>query len=83
MRSARWISLILVLGLFCWGENTVMGAKQSAEALNKQIVKPAKCEYLLSLPKGYGENDQKWPLMLFLHGAGERGSDLNLVKKHG
>jgi predicted peptidase len=24
-----------------------------------------------------------WPLMVFLHGAGERGSDLNLVKKHG
>lgn len=25
----------------------------------------------------------KWPLMLFLHGAGERGEDLELVKKWG
>jgi predicted peptidase len=24
-----------------------------------------------------------WPLLVFLHGSGERGSDLNLVKKHG
>lgn len=24
-----------------------------------------------------------WPLMVFLHGAGERGTDLNLIKKHG
>ena len=26
---------------------------------------------------------QEYPLVLFLHGAGERGEDLNLVKKHG
>lgn len=24
-----------------------------------------------------------WPLLVFLHGAGERGADLDLVKKHG
>jgi len=40
--------------------------------------------YWLFLPEGYGqEKDQKWPLMLFLHGAGERGDDLELVKVHG
>ncbi len=39
-------------------------------------------QYLLFLPDGY--NEQKiWPLILFLHGAGERGDDLELVKKHG
>ena len=74
---------MLVLGLFCWGDNAVMGANQSAETLNKQIVKPVECQYLLSLPQGYGEKDRKWPLMLFLHGAGERGDDLNKVKVHG
>jgi predicted peptidase len=83
VRTVKWTFLIFVLGLFFWGENAVMGASQSAETLNKQIVKPLTCEYLLSLPKGYGEKDQQWPLMLFLHGAGERGSDLNLVKQHG
>lgn len=42
--------------------------------------------YLLFLPQGYGsaeKKDEKWPLMLFLHGAGERGDNLDLVKKHG
>ena len=24
-----------------------------------------------------------WPLLVFLHGSGERGTDLELVKKHG
>lgn len=40
--------------------------------------------YWLYLPGEYGvKKDQKWPLMLFLHGAGERGSDLAKVKVHG
>ncbi len=38
--------------------------------------------YLLYLPTGYEEKDS-WPLILFLHGAGERGDDIELVKKHG
>jgi predicted peptidase len=43
-----------------------------------------KLDYLLFLPKGYSDKaDQQWPLILFLHGAGERGSDLKLVTKHG
>jgi predicted peptidase len=39
--------------------------------------------YLFFLPAAYGQKEQKWPLLLFLHGAGERGDDLELVKKHG
>jgi len=41
-------------------------------------------EYWLFLPRDYGKETRKeWPLILFLHGAGERGDDLKLVKKHG
>lgn len=41
-------------------------------------------EYLLFLPEGYKKDDgKKWPLMLFLHGSGERGMVLDSVKKHG
>lgn len=38
--------------------------------------------FLLHLPQGYDQRDA-WPLLLFLHGAGERGDDLELVKVHG
>ncbi len=38
--------------------------------------------YLLYLPKEYDQKE-KWPLVLFLHGSGERGDDLELVKTHG
>jgi predicted peptidase len=40
--------------------------------------------YLLFLPKQVGSSStQRWPLVLFLHGKGERGDDLELVKVHG
>ncbi len=32
--------------------------------------------------KDYGQEQKKWPMILFLHGAGERGEDLRLVEKH-
>ncbi|RLI02892.1 phospholipase [Candidatus Bathyarchaeota archaeon] len=39
-------------------------------------------KYLLYLPDGYSD-EEKYPLLVFLHGAGERGDDLELVKIHG
>ena len=41
-------------------------------------------DYLLALPDGYADGaDKEWPLLVFLHGAGERGHDINMVKTHG
>src|SRR3954469_25020658 len=38
--------------------------------------------HLLYRPKGY-DDERRWPLIVFLHGAGECGDDLDLVKRHG
>lgn len=38
--------------------------------------------YIQYLPMDYNEN-RKYPLVFFLHGAGERGENLDLVAKHG
>jgi predicted peptidase len=41
-------------------------------------------KYWLYLPKGYEDDDNRtWPVILFLHGGGERGDDLDLVLLHG
>ena len=40
-------------------------------------------QYLLYLPPEYESTDEKYPLVIFLHGSGERGTDLSLVAKHG
>src|SRR5438445_10928165 len=43
-----------------------------------------KMDYLLFLPKRYeAKSEQRWPLILFLHGAGERGTDVWKVATHG
>lgn len=39
--------------------------------------------HILFTPRAYGAGEQSWPLMLFLHGAGERGSDLRKLRKYG
>jgi predicted peptidase len=56
----------------------------AARTLQKEVTVPMKLEYLLTLPKGYdADPDAKWPLLLFLHGAGESGADLKKVAVHG
>jgi predicted peptidase len=54
--------------------------KQQAQKLERTI--KVTMGYLLYLPKDYAQKDS-WPLLLFLHGAGERGDDLDRVKIHG
>ena len=39
-------------------------------------------KYLKYIPKDY-DSSKKYPLVLFLHGAGERGDDLDVAARHG
>lgn len=58
--------------------------KLQPQSFQREIRQVISGQYLLSLPQGYGEDAAKrWPMILFLHGAGERGDDLELVKVHG
>jgi predicted peptidase len=41
-------------------------------------------DYLLFLPKDYNpKSEKRWPLILFLHGSGERGTNVWKVATHG
>lgn len=44
---------------------------------------PKTYRYLLSTPENYDSKTESLPLIVFLHGAGERGVDINEVKIHG
>jgi predicted peptidase len=56
--------------------------KQVEQSL--EIPGQAAVGYLLYLPEDYDpQSDQKWPLMLFLHGRGESNGPLSLVAKWG
>ena len=51
--------------------------------LRKKLGAPP-MHYLIDLPAGYADDPTKrWPLVLFLHGSGERGDDLAKVRIHG
>ena len=57
---------------------------QKAHEFAAEVTRKVRLGYLVHLPAGYGKDPQKkWPLIFFLHGRGERGDDLELLKKHG
>ena len=57
---------------------------QIAQHFEAQITQTARLDYLLYLPPGYDDAPtQHWPLILFLHGADGRGSDVELVRRSG
>ncbi len=57
---------------------------QSHENYTADVTLKVRYPYLLSLPEGYAaDTEKKWPLIVFLHGSGERGDNLELLKKHG
>ena len=77
MRALLFVLVILVGPL----------AAAQAPAAGRQIPQPLDrggivLGYLLYLPDGYDEGAE-WPLVLFLHGSGERGDSLDLVALHG
>ena len=87
--SFRASILLLIMGFVCPPQaicqETAPIAKPTAGGqveMTFQTSDGAKVEYLLYLPKDYDEND-RLPLMLFLHGRGESNGPLSLVAKWG
>jgi predicted peptidase len=59
-------------------------SNQRAASFERQVTRTVSARYLVFLPEGYeADPAQRWPLLLFLHGAGERGTNLNSVAVHG
>jgi len=77
------LSMILLVGCACTSKSELKAGEQSNQKLVKEIKKIIQVQYLLYLPDDYGKEDNKWPLILFLHGVGERGDSLQKIKIHG
>jgi predicted peptidase len=71
-------ALLAVLGL-------ALALPALAKSRAKQLISTvtAKTRYLAFLPKSYSAKGPGVPLILFLHGSGERGKDLEKVKVWG
>ena len=66
---------LLAIPLF----NLTLNAQEIKAELKKEIKKEQKISYILDYPENV---KGKVPLMVFLHGSGERGDNLDLVKAH-
>ncbi|MFZ5495358.1 MAG: prolyl oligopeptidase family serine peptidase [Verrucomicrobiota bacterium] len=56
----------------------------TVDSFHRTITKTVGYTYLLSLPAGYDAGAKHtWPLLVFLHGAAERGADPWLVARNG
>src|SRR3972149_4552662 len=83
------VCLLSALSLFAFTSCTSMKAKSpttgalSPGKVTWRVTRGAEMRYLLYLPKNYDAKGGKtWPLVLFLHGAGERGTNLQRVAIH-
>jgi predicted peptidase len=77
--STYIITLIIIINI----SNNAQVNKQTQNKFEKQITLIIPANYLLYLPPDYDKSDKIFPLVLFLHGSGERGNDLEKVKTHG
>ena len=77
----RWLWLFLCFA-FLISQSVESQAQTPQQSARLQAQVPISLDYLLYLPPNY-DQQEKWPLLLFLHGAGERGTDINQVKMHG
>ncbi len=86
MKTIKFLFISFFLLLFAAGLNLAQTETKMKRQIEKKILTThtvkINLNYLLYLPGNYDSND-KWPLMIFLHGSGERGNNLELVKRNG
>ena len=84
-----FLTVIIFVSAICPGETRSLQADEpSAGRQVEQRFESLKnprhsMGYLIYLPENYGTSREKHPLLLFLHGSGERGSQLSQLKRHG
>jgi len=76
---------LFAISLFgiCLSKSYGQGALNKTQKNNQHPVHHDAYPYLIYLPERYSSGNEKWPLLLFLHGMGERGEKLDSIKKHG
>ena len=79
IRIVKYILVIIGVNII-QGEGSM---KEISLIFKKKNQEEVDLNYLLYLPNDYQRNKQDYPLVLFLHGKGERGDDLEKIKIHG
>jgi len=77
----RYVQIALIFSLVLVYKQSVSQTQTNEKVI---ITRKASLNYLLWIPKAHSsDKDKSFPLLIFLHGSGERGENLELVKTHG
>ena len=80
----RTLAAVAAASLLTTSTALLAEGTQSTGSYAVSVTKTVKLDYLIHLPEGYKETSgKKWPLILFLHGSGERGTNVQKVAVHG
>jgi len=79
MQKFKFIFKLLVVSSILFSDNN----KRYMERFEANVMVKVELDYLLYLPSDYRDSNKSYPLVLFLHGAGERGENIDLVEIHG
>jgi predicted peptidase len=83
-RASALLPFVFFLAASCTTTAPAPPPGQSEQRFEGRVTRRVSYRYLLYLPKAYAaDTSRRWPLVLFLHGSGERGDDLAKVKVHG
>jgi len=91
MKVTCWACIVLLVFSWVGCESHTKGPMHqrstSASVQPRQVLEKVtegdSYQYLLYLPEGYGREKRLCPIILFLHGIGNRGDDLEKVKTSG
>ena len=86
MRLLKWISVFALAALLpaCAHNDWQLHEGQHPQAYEGKVTRVVSGKFLLFLPAGFQPHGAtRYPLLIFLHGSGEAGDDLEKVKVHG
>jgi predicted peptidase len=77
-RAFATVSILLVSSLTAYPQ-----ASEQSKSFSTVLRRRETLHYVVSLPRQYAQISQRWPVILYLHGAGDRGNNLDFVKRQG
>ena len=78
--SSYLVISFLILNYMLMGKGII---NKSINEFSTSLNLSVSFKYYIYFPENYYDSDTSFPMVLFLHGSGERGDDIGLVEKHG
>jgi predicted peptidase len=83
MRTISFCLFILMIMNGCGSTDPwVLTVGQHPQHIETELIKSVSYDLLVYTPRSFGQEKKTWPLIIFLHGSGERGNDPNKLKVH-